>query len=34
MHAGKRNGKNFPGTSRTAYLPDNPDGREVFELLK
>lgn len=34
MYAGKRNGKNYPGTTRTAYLPDTPEGREVFELLK
>lgn len=34
MGGGKRNGKNFAGTSRIAYLPDTPEGREVFELLK
>ena len=34
MKAGHRNGKNYPGTSRTAYLPTTPEGYEVFELLK
>lgn len=34
MKAGTRNGKHYPGTSRTAYLPNNEEGREVFELLK
>ena len=34
MKSGTRNGKHHPGTSRTAYLPDIPEGREVFELLK
>lgn len=24
MHAGKRNGKNYPGTTRVGYLPDTP----------
>ncbi len=24
MFAGTRNGKNYPGTSRTGYLPDTP----------
>ena len=27
MHSGKRGTINFPGTHRTAYLPDNPEGR-------
>ena len=27
MHAGTRNGKPYPGTARTAYLPDTPEGR-------
>ena len=27
-------GKRFTGTSRTAYLPDNKEGREVLALLK
>jgi deltex-like protein len=31
---GVRNGKPYSGTSRTAYLPNNDDGREVFELLR
>ena len=34
MHAGIRNGKNFPGTSRTGYLPDTAEGREVLKLLQ
>ena len=34
MKSGNRNGKHFPGTSRTAYLPDTPEGWEVFNLLK
>jgi len=28
------NGKNYSGTSRIAYLPDNDEGREVLRLLK
>ena len=28
------NGTKFYGTSRTAYLPDNEDGRDVLRLLK
>ena len=31
---GQRNGKAYTGTTRTAYLPDNPEGNEVFNLLK
>ncbi|KAL6029934.1 hypothetical protein STEG23_028862 [Scotinomys teguina] len=27
-------GKSYPGTSRTAYLPDNEEGRKVFALLQ
>ena len=27
-------GKNYSGTSRTAYLPDNKEGKEVLGLLK
>ncbi|XP_035681635.1 probable E3 ubiquitin-protein ligase DTX3 [Branchiostoma floridae] len=27
-------GKPYTGTSRTAYLPDNAEGREVLRLLK
>jgi len=27
-------GKRYHGTSRTAYLPANPEGLEVLELLK
>jgi hypothetical protein len=27
MKSGYRNGKSFSGTSRTAYLPDNKEGR-------
>ena len=34
MNSGRRNGVNFSGTSRTAYLPDNEEGREVLELLR
>lgn len=28
------NGKNYTGTGRTAYLPDNKEGREVLALFK
>jgi len=28
------NGKNYSGTSRVAYLPDNAEGREVLGLLR
>lgn len=34
MSSGVRNGVNFQGTSRHAYLPDNPEGNEVLQLLK
>ena len=34
MHSGKRGDINFPGTSRSAYLPDNPEGNEVLKLLQ
>lgn len=27
-------GRSYPGTHRTAYLPDNKEGREVLELLR
>ena len=27
-------GQRYDGTSRTAYLPDNREGREVLQLLK
>ena len=27
-------GKPFTGTRRTAFLPDNPEGRQVLKLLK
>lgn len=27
MYAGIRDGKNFPGTSRTGYLPYTPEGK-------
>ncbi|XP_033019252.1 E3 ubiquitin-protein ligase DTX3L [Lacerta agilis] len=27
-------GRPFTGTSRTAYLPDNPEGREILKLLQ
>ena len=27
-------GRNYDGTSRTAYLPDNREGREVLQLLR
>ncbi len=30
MKGGNRNGKYYPGTSRTAYLPNTPEGQEVF----
>ena len=32
--SGQRNGKHYTGTSRTAYLPNTPEGNEVLELLK
>jgi len=32
--SGKKNGIHYHGTSRTAYLPDNKEGREVLELLR
>jgi len=28
------NGKNYKGTSRTAYLPDNQEGREILALFR
>lgn len=31
---GKRNGVKYKGTHRTAYLPDNEEGRELLNLLK
>ena len=31
---GKQKGKYFSGTSRTCYLPNNKEGREVLALLK
>lgn len=31
---GVREGRPFPGTSRTGYLPDNEEGRKVRDLLK
>ncbi|EAS07476.1 BAL-associated protein (macronuclear) [Tetrahymena thermophila SB210] len=34
MHGGNINGKYVPSTWRTAYLPDNDEGREVRDLLK
>ena len=30
----KEDGTRYSGTSRTAYLPDNKEGREVLSLLK
>jgi deltex-like protein len=33
MESGVRNGKQFKGTFREAYLPDNAEGREVLNLL-
>jgi len=27
-------GERYTGTTRTAYLPDNPEGRQVLQLLK
>jgi len=32
--SGKTNGEWYDGTQRTAYLPDNKEGREVLKLLK
>jgi deltex-like protein len=34
MHSGTRGSISFPGTHRTAYLPDNKEGNEVLLLLK
>jgi deltex-like protein len=34
ISGGKRNGKSFTGTTRTAYLPDTPEGKEVLYLFK
>ena len=34
MFPGSRNGKSFPGTNRTGYLPNNAEGQEVLRLLK
>lgn len=34
FNGGVRNGRNYPPTSRTGYLPDNEDGRKVCNLLK
>ncbi|CAK81931.1 unnamed protein product (macronuclear) [Paramecium tetraurelia] len=34
MYPGQRNGQNFPSTHRQAFLPDTPEGRQVFRLLK
>eukprot|EP01015_Nassula_variabilis_P034627 TRINITY_DN8563_c0_g2_i2.p2 TRINITY_DN8563_c0_g2~~TRINITY_DN8563_c0_g2_i2.p2 ORF type:complete len:170 (-),score=24.07 TRINITY_DN8563_c0_g2_i2:139-648(-) len=31
---GKKNGVQYKGTRRVAYLPDNEEGREVCDLLK
>lgn len=32
--SGKRNGRSYTGTSRTAYLPNTPEGNEVLALLR
>ena len=34
MYGGSKNGRPYPGTHRTAYLPNNQGGNEVLELLK
>lgn len=34
MNPGKKGNINFPGTHRTAYLPNCPDGQEVLKLLQ
>ena len=34
MYSCNRNGRNVPGTTRVAYLPDNEGGREVCDLLR
>lgn len=34
MSGGKKNGVQFYGTSRTAFLPNTPEGNEVLKLLK
>ena len=33
IHSGLQKGVRFHGTNRTAYLPDNKEGREVLSLL-
>ena len=34
IFSGKRDSISFPGTHRTAYLPDNKEGNEVLQLLQ
>ena len=34
MSSGKMGNISFPGTHRSAYLPDNKEGNEVLQLLK
>jgi deltex-like protein len=34
MHSGKRGDISFPGTGRTAYLPNTIEGNEVLTLLR
>ena len=34
MHSCKKGSISYPGTHRTAYLPDNEQGNEVLGLLK
>lgn len=33
MKAGKRDNRDFPGTTRHAYIPDTEEGKEVLTLL-
>ena len=34
MNSGKRGDISFPGTGRTAYLPNNIEGNQVLDLLR
>ena len=33
IYSGNQNGNRYYGTERTAYLPDNKEGREILSLL-
>ena len=34
MKSGVRNGKQYPSTNRTGYLPDSPEGQKILRLLE